>query len=176
MRVLTGLLTVFLSLAAFFSTAHADVIDPGNPYRKPPRPVVEPIPVTRIYNLRKPDFTLAKVEEKEDTYLLRVTLPGPCEWQYNVFAAVDGTTKQAGWGGKIPVADVSRESDSREIVLQIPEGKESVRLLANVQFCLYRFLETRFGPKLYGTDKNIREIEHAYELKTVDGKRVLKAL
>ena len=176
MRVLTGLLTVFLSLAAFFSTAHADVIDPGNPYRKPPRPVVEPIPVTRIYNLRKPDFTLTKVEEKEDTYLLRVTLPGPCEWQYNVFVPIDGTTKQAGRGGKISVEDMSRESDTREIVLQIPEGKESVRLLANVQFCLYRFLETRFGPKLYGTDNKMQGVEHVYELQTADGKRVLKAL
>ena len=176
MRVLTGLLTVVFSLITFFSTAHADVIDPGNPYRKPPRPVVEPIPVTRVYNVRKPDFALTKVEEKDDTYLLRVIVPGPCEWQYNVFAAIDGTTKQIGFGEKISVEDMSRESDTREIVLQIPEGKENVQLLVNVQFCLYRFQETRFGPKLYGTDNKIQGIEHVYELKTVDGKRILKVL
>ena len=37
MRAFVGLLTVVLSLLSFFPTAHADVIDPGNPYRRPHR-------------------------------------------------------------------------------------------------------------------------------------------
>ena len=66
MRALLGLFTVILSLFTFFSTAYADVIDPNNPYHKPPRPPVKPIPVTRVYRMRDPSFTLTKVKEKKE--------------------------------------------------------------------------------------------------------------
>ena len=83
MRALVGLLTVVLSLLSFFPTAHADVIDPGNPYRRPHRPDLE-YPATQVYRLREPDFTLTQVEGKDRTYLLKVTLPGPCQWGFRV--------------------------------------------------------------------------------------------
>lgn len=176
MRALLGLFTVVLSLFAVFSTAHADVIDPGNPYRRPPRPVENPVPVTRVYRMRTPDFSLTKIEDKKDTYLLQATLPGPCEWAYNVYMAVDGTTKEAAKGGRYPVPDFKKESDSREIVLQIPEGKDKVELLVDVQFTLYRFQETNFGPKVYNTDNRSQAVEYVYVLETVDGKQILKKL
>ena len=176
MRALLGLFTVVLSLFTIFSTAHADVIDPGNPYRRPPRPPVEPIPVTRVYKMRAPDFTLTKIEDKENTYLLRATLPGPCEWEYKVYAAIDGATKEIAKGGRYSVQDLEKESDSREIVIQIPEGKDKTELLVGVEFTLYRFQETRYGPKVYGTDSRTLALEHVYQLDAVDGKQVLKKL
>ena len=176
MRALLGLFTVVLSLFTFFSTAYADVIDPGNPYHKPPRPPVKPIPVTRVYKLRDPNFTLVKIEDKENTYLLQATLPGPCEWAYNVYMAVDGSTKEVAKGGGYPVPDLKKESDSQEIVLQLPEGKDKVELLVDVQFTLYRFQETNFGPKVYDTDNRTQAVEYVYVLETVDGKQILKKL
>ena len=71
--LLLGLLTVVLSLLSFLPAAHADMIDPGNPYRRPHRPELDPIPVTKVYKMREPDFTLKKEEETKDTYLLRAT-------------------------------------------------------------------------------------------------------
>ena len=174
MKFLFTVFSVLLACMTFAGAAHADVIDPGNPYRKPPRPVREPL--TRVYKMRKPDFALTKAEEKQDAYVLRVTLPGPCEWEYKVFAAIDGTTKEVGGGGVYSVQDFNRESDSREIELRIPEGKEKEEFLINVQFCLYRFVETSFGPKVYGTDSKTVGLESVYELTTVDGKSVLKKL
>ena len=176
MRALLGLVTVALSLFTFFSTAHADVIDPGNPYHKPPRPPVKPIPVTRVYKMRAPNFTLTKIEGKENTYLLQATLPGPCEWEYRVVAEKEGITKEVAWGGKFSVPELKQETDSREIVIQLPEGKEKVTFLMNVEFTLYRFQETRYGPKVYDTDTRSLAIEYVYELDTADGKQVLKKL
>ena len=176
MRALLGLFAVVLSLFTFFSTAHADVIDPGNPYNRPPRPPVKPIPVTRVYKMRDPNFTLVKIEDKENTYLLQATLPGPCEWEYRVFAEKDGTTKEVARGGKFSVPELKKESDSREIIIQLPEGKEKADFLVNVEFTLYRFQETRYGPKVFETDTKSVGIEHVYELDTADGKQVLKQL
>lgn len=176
MRALLGLFTVVLTLFTFFSTAHADVIDPNNPYHKPPRPPVKPIPVTRVYKMRAPDFTLTKIEEKENTYLLQATLPGPCEWEYRVFAEKEGTTKEVARGGKFSVPELEKESDSREIVVQLPEGKEKTDFLMGVEFTLYRFQETRFGPKVYDMDNRTQAVEYVYVLETVDGKQVLKKL
>lgn len=101
MRALVGLLTVVLSLLSFFPTAHADVIDPGNPYRRPHRPDLEQ-PVTQVYRQREPDFTLTQVPGKDRTYLLKVTLPGPCQWGFRVLVEEEGTTamkmlEKAGW-------------------------------------------------------------------------------
>ena len=174
MKFLFTVFSILLTCMTFVGTAHADVIDPGNPYRKPPRPVREPL--TRVYKMRKPDFALTKAEEKQDAYVLRVTLPGPCEWEYNVFTAVDGTTKEVSRGGAYSVQDFNKESDSREIELQIPEGKDKAEFLVNVQFCLYRFVETSFGPKVYDTDRRAVALEYVYELTKVDGKPVLKKL
>ena len=176
MRALLGLFTVVLSLFTIFSTAHADVIDPGNPYRKPPRPPVKPIPVTRVYKMRAPDFTLTKIEDKENTYLLQATLPGPCEWEYRVFSEKEGTTKEVARGGKFSVPELKKETDSREIIIQLPEEKEKVDFLVGVEFTLYRFQETRYGPKVDGTDNRTQAVEHVYELDTVDGKQVLKKM
>ena len=176
MRALLGLFTVVLSLVTFFSTAHADVIDPGNPYRKPPRPPVKPIPVTRVYKMRTPDFTLTKIEDKENAYLLQATLPGPCEWEYKVFAEKEGTTKEVSRGGKFSVQELKKETDSQEIIVQMPERNDKVAFLVGVEFTLYRFQETRYGPKVYGTDSITQAIEHVYELDSVDGKQVLKKL
>ena len=129
MRTLVGLLTVVLSLLSFFPTAHADVIDPGNPYRRP----------------REPDFTLTQVEGKDRTYLLKVTLPGPCQWGFRVLVEEEGTTamkmlEKAGW---FPVPDVKKETDSREFLIPLPKNKEKVKFLMAVDFRLYRFQETR---------------------------------
>ena len=176
MRALLGLFTVVLSLFTIFSTAHADVIDPGNPYRKPPRPPVKPIPVTRVYKMRTPDFTLTKIEDKENTYLLQATLPGPCEWEYMVLAKKEGATKEVARGGTFSVPELKKETDSREIIIQLPEGKEKMTFLMGVKFTLYRFQETRYGPKVCGTDNRTNAIEHVYELDTVDGKQVLKKM
>jgi len=176
MRALLGLFTVVLSLFTFFSTAHADVIDPGNPYRRPPRPPVKPIPATRVYKMRAPDFTLTKIEDKENTYLLQATLPGPCEWEYRVFAEKEGTTKEVARGGKFSVPELKRETDSREIVIQLPGRNDKEDFLVGVEFTLYRFQETRYGPKVYGTDSKTQVMEYVYELDTVDGKQVLKKL
>ena len=174
MRALLGLFTVVLSLFTFFSTAHADVIDPGNPYHKPPRPPVKPIPVTRVYKMREPNFTLMKIEDKENTYLLQAMLPGPCEWEYKVYA--EDNADPVARGGKFAVPELQKESDSQEIVIQLPEGKDKARFLVGVEFTLYRFQETRFGPKVYETDSRTQAVENVYELDTVDGKRVLKKL
>ena len=176
MRALLGLLTVVLSLLTFLPSAHADVIDPGNPYRRPYRPELDPVPVTQVYKLRTPDFTLKKIEETKDAYLLQVTLPGPCEWEYKVFAWIDGTTKKVAGGGGYSVQDLKTKSDSREIVLQMPEGKEKVELLVAVGFCLYRFRETRYGPKIFGTDSTIESIDRVYEMTLEDGNQILKKL
>ena len=172
--LIMGLLTVVLSLSVFFPLAHADVIDPGNPYRKPNRP--KPIPVTRVIKMRAPDFTLTKVEEQENTYRLQATLPGPCEWEYIVYAEIEGATKKVAGGGTYAVKDVETASDSKEIILQLPEGKEKARILVDAEFTLYRFIETNFGPKVYETDDRTLAVEHVYELETVDGKQVLKKL
>ena len=176
MRALLGLFTVVLTLFTFFSTAHADVIDPNNPYHKPPRPPVKPIPVTRIYKMREPNFTLMKIEDKENTYLLQATLPGPCEWEYRVFAEKEGTTKEVARGGKFSVQELKKESDSREIVIQLPEGKEKTDFLVGVEFTLYRFQETRYGPKVYDMDNRTQAVEYVYVLEAVDGKQILKKL
>lgn len=174
MKFLFTVFSILLTCMTFVGTAHADVIDPGNPYRRPPRPAGEPL--TRVYRMRKPDFSLTKAKEKQDAYVLRVTLPGPCKWEYNVFAAVDGTTREVGRGGAYSVQDFNKDSDSREIGLKIPEGKDKAEFLINVQFCLYRFVETSFGPKVYGTDRRAVALEGVYELSTVDGKTVLNKL
>ena len=79
---------VLLACMTVFGTAHADVIDPGNPYRRPNRPV-KPVPVTRVYRMRAPDFTLTKIEEENNRYLLKVDLPGPCEWKARIFVGLD---------------------------------------------------------------------------------------
>ena len=172
--LIMGLLTVVLSLSVFFPLAHADVIDPGNPYRKPNRP--KPIPVTRVIKMRAPDFTLTKVEEQENTYRLQATLPGPCEWEYIVYTEIEGATKKVAGGGTYAVQDVETASDSKEIILQLPEGKEKARIMVDVEFTLYRFIETNFGPKVYETDNRSLAVEHMYELESVDGKQVLKKL
>lgn len=173
--VLFSLLTVVLSLISFFPVAHADVIDPGNPYRRPRRPELEE-PVTRVYKMRTPDFTLKKIEETKDKYLLQVTLPGPCEWEYNVYEWVEESMKKMTGGGGYSVQDLKKESDSREVVLRLTEGKEKAELLIVVDFSPYRFQETRYGPKIYDTDSAIETVERVYELTLEDGKQVLKKL
>ena len=172
--LLLGLLTVVLSLLSFLPAAHADMIDPGNPYRRPHRPELDPIPVTKVYKMREPDFTLKKEEETKDTYLLRATLPGPCEWEYKVYAEIDGATKMIASGGKYSVQDLKMKSDSRKIVLQLPEGKEKAEFLVSVGFCLYRFQETRYGPKIVGTNSVINSVEGVYELTLENGNQVLR--
>ena len=162
MRTLVGLLTVVLSLLSFFPTARADVIDPGNPYRRPHRPDLE-YPATQVYRLREPDFTLTQVEGKDRTYLLKVTLPGPCQWGFRVL-------EKAGW---FPVPDVKKETDSREFLIPLPKNKEKVKFLMAVDFRLYRFQETRYGPKVYGPDRKVESLDRVYELTMVDGKQIL---
>jgi hypothetical protein len=157
-----------------FGTAHADVIDPGNPYRKPNRPV-KPVPVTRVYRMRDPNFTLTKVEYKKDVYLLQVTLPGPCEWEYSIYAEKEGTTQVVG-RERFFVQDLKTESDSRQVLFQLPEGKETGKFMMGLEFTLYRFQETRYGPKVCGTDLRTEAVDHVYELETVDGKKILKKL
>jgi hypothetical protein len=174
MRALLGLFTVILTLFTFFGTAHADVIDPGNPYRKPNRPI-KPVPVTRAYRMRDPGFTLTKVEDKKDVYLLRVTLPGPCEWEYSVYAEKEGTMQVVG-RERFFVQDLKTESESRQILFQLPEEKETVKFLMGLEFTLYRFEETRYGPKVCGTDLRSEAVDHVYELQTVDGRQILKKL
>ena len=174
MRALVGLLTVVLSLLSFFPTAHADVIDPGNPYRRPHRPDLER-PVTRVYRQREPNFTLTQVEGKDRTYLLKVTLPGPCQWGFRVLVEEEGTTamkmlEKAGW---FPVPDVKKETDSREFLIPLPKNKEKVKFLMAVDFRLYRFQETRYGPKVYGPDRKLESLDRVYELTMVDGKQIL---
>ena len=170
MRTLVGLLTVVLSLLSFFSTAHADVIDPGNPYRRPHRPDLE-YPATQVYRLR----ALTQVEGKDRTYLLKVTLPGPCQWGFRVLVEEEGTTamkmlEKAGW---FPVPDVKKETDSREFLIPLPKNKEKVKFLMAVDFRLYRFQETRYGPKVYGPDRKVESLDRVYELTMVDGKQIL---
>ena len=174
MRALLGLFTVILTLFTFFGTAHADVIDPGNPYRKPNRPI-KPVPVTRVYRMRDPGFTLTKVEDKKDVYLLQVTLPGPCEWEYSVYAEKEGTMQVVG-RERFFVQDLKTESESRQILFQLPEGKETVKFLMGLEFTLYRFEETRYGPKVCSTDLRSEAVDHVYELQTVDGRQILKKL
>ena len=174
MRALVGLLTVVLSLLSFFPTANADVIDPGNPYRRPHRPDLE-YPATQVYRLREPDFTLTQVEGKDRTYLLKVTLPGPCQWGFRVLMEEEGTTamkllEKAGW---FPVPDVKKETDSREFLIPLPKNKEKVKFLMAVDFRLYRFQETRYGPKVYGPDRKVESLDRVYELTMVDGKQIL---
>ena len=174
MRALVGLLTVVLSLLSFFPTAHADVIDPGNPYRRPHRPDLEQ-PATQVYRLREPDFTLTQVEGKDRTYLLKVTLPGPCQWGFRVLVEEEGTTamkmlEKAGW---FLVPDVKKETDSREFLIPLPKNKEKVKFLMAVDFRLYRFQETRYGPKVYGPDRKVESLDRVYELTMVDGKQIL---
>ena len=41
------------------------------------------------------------------------------------------------------------------------------------QFRMYRFVETRYGPKVYGADERIETLDRVYELTTVDGKQIL---
>ena len=107
---------------------------------------------------------------------MQATLPGPCEWEYRVFAEKEGTTKEVARGGKFSVPELEKESDSREIVVQLPEGKEKTDFLMGVEFTLYRFQETRFGPKVYDMDNRTQAVEYVYVLETVDGKQVLKKL
>ena len=172
---ITGLLTAILSLAVFFPTAFADVIDPGNPnpYRRPPRPS---IPVTKVYKMRAPDFTLTKTEETGNTYLLQATLPGPCKWKYTVQEITDGPVKEVARGGMYSVPELTAESDSRKIVLEFPEGKDKAKFVVDVEFLLYQFQETSFGPKVCGEDYNTLAVMYIYELDTVDGKPTLKKL
>ena len=175
MKLSVTFFSLLLACMTGFGTAHADVIDPGNPYRKP-NPPVKPVPVTRVFRMREPGFTLTKVEDKKDTYLLQVTIPGPCEWEYSVYAEKEGTTQKVAGGEKILVQDLKKESDSRQIFFQLPEGKETVKFLMGLEFTLYRFQETRYGPKVSGTDLRTEAVEHVYELETVDGKQILKKL
>ena len=175
MKFLVTFFSVLLACMTVFGTAHADVIDPGNPYRKPNRPI-KPVPVTRVYRMREPKFTLTKVEDKKDVYFLQVILPGPCEWEYSVYAEKEGTTQRVAGGGRFCVQSLKKESDNRQILFQLPEGKETVKFLMGVEFTLYRFQETRYGPKVYGTDLRTESVEGVYELETVDGKQILKKL
>ena len=69
--LLLGLLTVVLSLVSFFPVVHADVIDPGNPYRRPHRPELDPIPVTKIYKMREPGFTLKRQKKRRTRIFCR---------------------------------------------------------------------------------------------------------
>ena len=172
--LLLSLLTVVLSLLSFFPTAHADVIDPGNPYRRPHRPELGH-PVTRVYRQREPDFTLTKIEGRDRTYLLEVTLPGPCEWGFSVFVEEDGTKnlKMLERAGRFSVPDLEKETDSREFLIPLPKDKEKVKFLMAVDFRLYRFRETNFGPKVYGSDGRIETLDRVYELTLVDGKQIL---
>ncbi len=172
--LLLGLLTVVLSLVSFFPVAHADVIDPGNPYRRPHRPDLE-YPATQVYRLREPDFTLTQVQGKDRTYLLKVTLPGPCQWGFRVLVEEEGTTatkllEKAGW---FPVPDIKKETDSREFLIPLPKDKEKEKFLMAVDFRLYRFQETRYGPKVYGPDRKVESLDRVYELTMVDGKQIL---
>ena len=84
--------------------------------------------------------------------------------------------KKIAGGGGYSVQDLKTKSDSREFALQLPEGREKVELLVSVDFCLYRFQETRYGPKIIDTDSTIESIEGVYELTLEEGKRVLKKL
>ena len=174
MRAFVGLLTVVLSLLSFFPAAHADVIDPGNPYRRPHRPDLEH-PATQVYRQREPDFTLTQVPGKDRTYLLKVTLPGPCQWGFRVLVEEEGNTamkllEKAGW---FPVPDVKKETDSREFLIPLPKNKEKVKFLMAVDFRLYRFRETRYGPKVYGPERKVESLDRVYELTMVDGKQIL---
>ncbi len=175
MKLLVTFFSVLLTCMTVFGTAHADVIDPGNPYRKPNRPI-KPVPVTRVYRMRAPDFTLTKIEEEKNMYLLKVTLPGPCEWKARAFVELDGTTKEVDNQGPYSVPDLKQETDSREVFLMLPEGKERAKFLVAVEFTLYRFQETTYGPKVYDTDIKTHAVQHVYEMETVDGKQILKKL
>ena len=77
---------------------------------------------------------------------------------------------KAGW---FPVPDVKKETDSREFLLPLPKDRESVKFLMAVDFRLYRFQETRYGPKLYGAEERIETMDRVYELTMVDGKQIL---
>ena len=175
MKLLVTFFSVLLACMTVFGTAHADVIDPGNPYRKPNRPV-KPVPVTRVFRMRAPDFTLTKIEEEKNMYLLQVTLPGPCEWSFHAFVEKDGTTKEVDREGPYSVPDLKQESDSREVFLMLPEGKDKAKFLLGVEFTLYRFQETTYGPKVYDTDNKTKVVEYMYEMESVDGKQTLKRL
>lgn len=175
MKLLVTFFSVLLACMTVFGTAHADVIDPGNPYRKPNRPE-KPVPATRVYKMRAPDFTLTKIEEEKNMYLLKATLPGPCEWSFYVYEENDGITKEVDNEGPYSVPDLKQETDSREVFLMLPEGKERAKFRVVVEFTLFRLQQTAFGPKVYGTDNKTHAVQNVYEMETVDGKQVLKQL
>jgi hypothetical protein len=77
---------------------------------------------------------------------------------------------KAGW---FPVPDLKKETDSREFLIPLPKDKEKVKFLMAVDFRLYRFQETRYGPKVYGPDRKVESLDRVYELTMVDGKQIL---
>ena len=77
---------------------------------------------------------------------------------------------KAGW---FPVPDVKKETDSREFLLPLPKDREKVKFLMAVDFRLYRFRETRYGPKVYGPERKVESLDRVYELTMVDGKQIL---
>ena len=61
-------------------------------------------------------------------------------------------------------------------MLEFPEGKDKAKFVVDVEFLLYQFQETSFGPKVCGEDYNTLAVMYIYELYTVDGKPTLKKL
>ena len=164
-KLITGI-SVLLFMMTFFATAYADVIDPGRGPR-PPRPE---IPVIRAYEMRKPDFAVIKAPDKKNTYLLQVTLPGPCNWRYFVLNEKKETEFVS---EKFENPDFDKETESREIVLKIPRGEETAIYYIEADYMMYQYTQTRFGPKRVKTSDIPIVITHTLELqKAVNGNTI----
>ena len=170
MRALTFCFTVLLSLMTFFSTAYADVIDPGGGPR-PPRPMPDRL-ILREYDVRTPDFKLVQSPDNAEEYLLKVTLPGPCDWQYTVFSKAP---KEQFTSEKFGVMEASQTEDVRNIVLKTPEDGADMTFGIQVIYTMYVFAETRYGPKLYSKEGNQKSVIHGYKMKKSDGGFILEA-
>ena len=170
MRALIFCFTVVLSLVTFFSTAYADVIDPGGGPR-PPRPMPDR-PVFRENNVRTPDFKLVQSPDNAEEYLLKVTLPGPCDWQYTVLSKAP---KEQFTSEIFGVMDSAQVEDERKIVLKTPEDGADKTFVIQVIYTMYVFAETRYGPKLYSKTGNQKSVIHGYKLKKSGGGYILEA-
>ncbi len=165
MKKLITYLSLLLTLLAFVSTAYADVPNPyGGPRPRPDRQVI------RVYEKREPGFALEK-GAGENSFLLKVTLPGPCDWHYTV---ENSKTKERFVSDIFCNTDFEKETEEKEFFLDLRESGEETKLLINVQFSLYAYTETIFGPKLYNRQGKTKVVFHAYRLEKTDGGYVLK--
>ncbi|MBQ9697257.1 MAG: hypothetical protein IJV46_01795 [Acidaminococcaceae bacterium] len=167
MKKLITCISVLVSLLVFFSTAYADVADPyGRP--RPHRPELE-IPVTKEYKIRPADFEVVK-GEKENTFLLQITLPGPCDWRYTIQNDAEAATFESETFANF---DFNKERETREISLLLPEPGKTIRYIINVGFDYYRYTDTRFGPKLIDKNGNRTWVAHEFRLEEKDGQYLL---